>query len=494
MLRLTQKQRHFFDLVRQAVRANPFSQKREAIDRSIAGFFNASREEALMRTTHEVAQRMQKLSDNKEGHLKSYGESDADLLRYAHLFHLFHHHMDDFDAHIEAQGRAGATPISFSAAEEILARLASAGFSPKEALKSLALIFQLRRAFYFIDRSLPGQSKAMVALREDLWNNVFTCDIELYGTWLTDRMEDFSTLLLGETGTGKGSAARAIGRSGHIPFNPKTGCFTESFAASFVPVNLSQYSEALVESELFGHTQGAFTGAIKNHQGLLEACSPHGAVFLDEIGEVSPGLQIKLLKVLEERAFSPVGSRKTLTFSGRIIAATNRPEKELLAKGHMREDLFYRLCSDLIVMPPLRERLKETPEELFSLVQFTVARIVGKPSPKLSEMVTQAIFQDPGANYPWPGNVRELAQCVRRTLLKRRYTPQNRTPPTQEPPTFAHEMASGDLTAAQLLQAYCHHLWMQHGNIGEVARKTGLDRRTAKKHIDGYLDAQQKQA
>ncbi|VVS90436.1 sigma-54-dependent transcriptional regulator [Desulfoluna spongiiphila] len=483
--RLTEDERQFFSLVRDAVRANPFSEARQTINRRIAGFYGGGEgDDSLARTIDDVERRMAGLREGGRGDLSAYGRDDGELLKYAHLFALFHRHIGAFDSHIIAQAAEGARVLPVPFAEEALGTLVSSGFSEAEALRFFALSFQIRRAFYFIDRGLPGLSPSMVSLREDLWNNVFTSDIDLYESWLVNRMEDFSTLLLGETGTGKGSAAQAIGRSGFIPFDAGAMRFTESFAASFVSVNLSQFSETLVESELFGHTKGSFTGAVKDHEGIFSTCSPHGAIFLDEIGEVSPGLQIKLLKVLEERTYTPVGSRMEKRFSGRIIAATNRPPDELTATGRMRDDFFYRLCSDLIVMPPLRTRLQETPDELGALVDYTVARIIGKPAPDLSAMVTATIEKDPGRGYPWPGNVRELAQCVRRILLKRRYTTQA---PEAEPPDFAQAMAQGRLTATELLQAYCHHLWSGCHNIGEVARKTGLDRRTAKKHIDGFL-------
>ncbi|HID70417.1 MAG TPA: hypothetical protein EYP35_08165 [Desulfobacterales bacterium] len=115
-----------------------------------------------------------------------------------------------------------------------------------------ALFFQMRRAYFFIQRSLIGYSSAMKQLRAQLWNNIFTCDINRYTKGLWRRMEDFSTLLLGETGTGKSLAAAAIGRSGYIPFDLKKSCFKDNFATAFVSRNLSQYSEQLIESELFG--------------------------------------------------------------------------------------------------------------------------------------------------------------------------------------------------------------------------------------------------
>src|SRR5262249_44682392 len=147
---------------------------------------------------------------------------------------------------------------------------------------------------------------------------------------------------------GKGTAAAAIGRSGWIPFDERSGRFAESFTKAFVFINLSQYPEALLESELFGHRKGAFTGAVESHEGLFARCSPHGAIFRDEIGELPATVQIKLLQVLQERVFSPVGSHEKHRFRGRVVAATNRAIHDLRQKGAFRDDFFYRLCSDII--------------------------------------------------------------------------------------------------------------------------------------------------
>jgi transcriptional regulator with GAF, ATPase, and Fis domain len=355
------------------------------------------------------------------------------------------------------------------------------------------MFYQLRRAYYFIECSLAGESPSMKRLRLALWNNVFTHDMAVYARHLWNRMEDFSTLLLGETGTGKGAAATAIGRSGFIPFDPRQERFTVSFTKSFLAVNLSQFSEALIESELFGHRKGAFTGAVSAHEGVFSRCSKHGAIFLDEIGEVSAPVQIKLLKVLEERTFSPVGSHESRRFHGRVIAAGNRSLRELRDEGRFRADFYYRLCSDVIQVPPLRERLREEPRELGILTALIVQRILGHDAPELAQAIKVRLAATPGADYAWPGNVRELEQAVRRILLTRRYAGDLPVESGDAPARLAHDIEGGTCTAHELVSRYCGLLYDRHGTYEAVARLTGLDRRTVKKHVAGAAVAEKRQ-
>lgn len=259
--------------------------------------------------------------------------------------------------------------------------------------------------------------------------------------------------------------------------------FAGSFTRSFIALNLSQYPETLIESELFGHRKGAFTGAVEAHEGVFARCSPHGAIFLDEIGDVPAPVQIKLLQVLQERTFSPVGSHERKRFHGRVIAATNQALDTLRDRKLFRDDFFYRLCSDVLVVPPLRQRLREARDELPLLVEHLVTRMTGGPAPELVALVLEVLRAGVGLEYAWPGNVRELEQAVRRILLTRRYDGNQRGVARDLRSELVAALDQGDLDADALLAGYCGLLHQRHCTIEEVARRTNLDRRTVKRYL-----------
>lgn len=482
MDRLRPDEREFLELVSAAAFANPFGDDRVDIDLRIAGSSpGASRNRQLESALERVRRFLQRFRED-HATLDAFPDEDRPLVRYAHLFDIFHEFADDLDGFISRQaGSEESCPVPF--AGDFLNRLVSLGFSPVEARRDLAMLYQLRRAYYFIDSSLVGTSSSMKRLRLALWNSVFTHDIRLYEQHLWDRMEDFSTLLLGETGTGKGAAAAAIGRSGYIPFDEKHQRFTESFIHSFISINLSQFPEGLIESELFGHRKGAFTGAIEAYEGVFSRCSRHGSILLDEIGDVSVPVQIKLLQVLQERWFSPVGSHARCRFSGRVIAATNKRLEHLRRHGLIRDDFFYRLCSDVITVPTLRDRVRENPCELRDLVSLVVTRTAGHESDELVALVLDVIVRDIGTGYAWPGNVRELEQSVRRILITHSYDGDSRAVAPDLRDRLLDAIDAGTHTAAALVRDYCKLLHKRHGTYEEVARRTGLDRRTVKKHV-----------
>ena len=412
-----------------------------------------------------------------------YSGAQRETMRVVLLFDAYQRCRLQLDAHIAEQAVNGDVPLQVVVAREVLALLRRREFGDEEARHSFALFFQVRRAYYFIAQGLVGTSACMRELRRRLWNNVFTHDIRWYERALWDRMEDFSTLLLGETGTGKGAAAAAIGSSGFIPFDERKLCFAESFTRSFVSLNLSQFPETLLESELFGHRKGAFTGAVEAHQGVLARCSPHGAMFLDEIGEVSGPVQIKLLRVLQERLFSPVGSHETVRFRGRVIAATNRPLSELRRGDCFRDDFYYRLCTDTITVPSLASRMQDDSTEIDTLLVSIVRRVAAEFADDLLPMIRKGLEPLIRRGYRWPGNVRELEQAVRRILLTQEYKGELPPGANEGVAQLAAAMDSGNLDAEELLCGYCSLLYERCGNLEEVARRTNLDRRTVKRYL-----------
>jgi len=205
-------------------------------------------------------------------------------------------------------------------------------------------------------------------------------------------------LITGESGTGKELAARALHRN-----SPRTG-------KPFVAINCAAIPEALLESDLFGHERGAFTGAAGQKKGRLEVADG-GVVFLDEIGELAPALQVKLLRVLQEREFERVGGTHPIKVDIRLIAATNRNLEEAVRKAEFRQDLYYRLAVVELHMPPLRERKEDIPMLTRHFVQKYAKRCNVKARPVARETMATLV------NYDWPGNVRELENAIERALV-----------------------------------------------------------------------------
>ena len=209
---------------------------------------------------------------------------------------------------------------------------------------------------------------------------------------------DAPVLILGESGTGKEMAARAIHQKSHRKNGP------------FIAINCSAIPETLLESELFGHEKGAFTGAHMQRKGRIETAND-GTLFLDEIGEIPLPLQVKLLRFLQEQTIERVGGRSEIQINARVVAATNVDLRKVMAAGTFREDLFYRLAVVSLTLPPLRER----DNDVRLLAQFFLNRFAA------SVNKTNLAF-DPDAiralnKHPWPGNVRELENCIRRAVI-----------------------------------------------------------------------------
>lgn len=210
---------------------------------------------------------------------------------------------------------------------------------------------------------------------------------------------DATVLITGESGTGKEMVAQAVHNRSHRRSGP------------FIKVNCSALSEGLLESELFGHVKGAFTGAIRDKKGRFEMADG-GSLFLDEIGDIAPSVQIKLLRVLQEREFERVGGTETVKVDVRVIAATNRDLEQRRREGRFREDLYYRLYVVPIELPPLRDRKEDVP----LLVEHFVKRFRERTGKAIREVSPEAfgLLMD----YDWPGNVRELENAIEHAFVK----------------------------------------------------------------------------
>ena len=206
-----------------------------------------------------------------------------------------------------------------------------------------------------------------------------------------------TVLISGESGTGKELVARAIHRAGPNPAGP------------FIAVNCAALVETLLESDLFGHEKGAFTGAVERHSGKF-AMANNGTIFLDEVSELSPGIQAKLLRVLQEREYVPLGAKSVQTTNARVIAATNVELGERVKNSAFREDLFYRLQVVTIQLPPLRERKEDIPE----LVQALLSRINRQMHRGVTRLHKEVLHCFEA--YAWPGNIRELENVLMKAV------------------------------------------------------------------------------
>jgi DNA-binding NtrC family response regulator len=275
-----------------------------------------------------------------------------------------------------------------------------------------------------------------------------------------------STILIqGESGTGKELAARAIHRRSGRP-------------GGFVAINCGAVSPELLESELFGHVKGAFTGAHQTREGLFRYAHG-GSLFLDEIGEMPLGMQAKLLRVLEEKTIRPVGGNEQVPVDVRIIAATNRTLSDDVAAGRFREDLYYRLNVVALRLPPLRER----GEDLITLARFFLGQLstqLGVPAPEWDPWELEQLNA-----YDWPGNVRELRNVVERSLLLG-LRPGSCIAEGQAAGATPRDTACG-LTLAAVEQAHILRvLALAEGNKSDAARRLGISRKTLERKLKAW--------
>jgi two-component system response regulator HydG len=285
-----------------------------------------------------------------------------------------------------------------------------------------------------------------------------------------------TVLLTGESGTGKEVLARFIHRGSPRHTGP------------FVALNCAALPEQLLESELFGHERGAFTGAQTVHAGKIEQASG-GVLFLDEVAEMSPSVQAKFLRVLQEREYQRLGSTRTMKADVRVLAATNRDLKAGLARGTFREDLYYRLAVFDLTLPPLRDRTEDIPLLVDAFLE-SAARSVGRPAAGITDDARARLLE-----YRWPGNVRELRNVIERAvilceggMIEKEHLPlsvTNTTAPTSSS-TAAPASLSGMTVDAAERELIVNALARSGNNKSKAARLLGLTRAQLRSRIEKH--------
>ncbi|MFP4408213.1 MAG: sigma-54 interaction domain-containing protein, partial [Spirochaetaceae bacterium] len=280
-----------------------------------------------------------------------------------------------------------------------------------------------------------------------------------------------SVLITGESGVGKELIADAIHNASNRKEKP------------FIRVHCAALSESLLESELFGHEKGSFTGAVARKRGRFELAHT-GSIFLDEIGEIEQSVQVKILRVLQEKKFERVGGEETLEVDVRIISATNRDLKQAIEEGRFREDLFYRLNVVNIHIPPLRERKEDIPLLTSAFIK-EFAQENDKPVEGIDPKARAALY-----NYPWPGNIRELRNSIESAVVMCKG---NIIAPEDLPPSITREsdddyirISVGSTLAEAEREIIRSTLAAQNGNKSRTAEILGIGRKTLHRKVDEY--------
>ena len=346
--------------------------------------------------------------------------------------------------------------------------------------------FTSKKLFGCIDRALQTQARSKTESKDDgefkksFPGIIYKSDAIKQVLQMVEKIahSNMNVLVTGESGTGKEIVARAIHR------------LSKSSSDPFVPVNCGALPEGLFESELFGHERGAFTGAVKTKPGLLEFAN-HGTFFLDEVSEISQSLQVKLLRMLEDKKIRRVGGQNEIDIDVRIISASNIDLNKAIEDKLFREDLFYRLSTLTIELPPLRERK----DDIMPLANHFIDEICKKEDVTGRKFSVEA--EELLISYPWPGNVRELQNIIGRIF----YLCSDRIIQVKDLPipisnvgnkvdskflNLSYKDAKDQILENFEVEYLTYHLKKNEGNISRTAELCGIDRRTIHRLINDY--------
>jgi two-component system response regulator AtoC len=293
--------------------------------------------------------------------------------------------------------------------------------------------------------------------------------VEVYRTVARVATSRSTVLIEGESGTGKELSAAALHRH------------SDRAAGRFVAVDCGSLTDSLLESELFGYVRGAFTGAVGEKKGLFEEANG-GTIFLDEIADIGPSMQAKLLRVLQEYEIKRVGGQDWIRVDVRVVAATNRNLEQLVAEGRFREDLFYRLKVVIITLPPLRDRREDIP----LLAEYFVRRHAARSGKAVAHVTPEAMRLL--TDHPWPGNIRELEHCIERAVALANgqvLTPEDLAPELRG--SLDATLFRGAPTLEEVKRRYLAHVLQETGgNISRAASVLGVERRSLQRMLRRY--------
>ena len=353
---------------------------------------------------------------------------------------------------------------------------------------TFACFRQIQRAFDITFRDIIGSSLPAARLRGAVWQSIFTHDMRRYRRTLYARMGEFATLITGPSGTGKELAARAIAESRYVPFDDRRLAFADDGEPVFFPINISALSPTLVESELFGHRRGAFTGAVGGPQGLAGDVSRTGVGIPGRAGRYGPGDSGEAA-ARDRDAHVPSGGR----YGGAAVPRqADRGHESRSGAGDAQGAISRGSVLPSVLgpgrrTPSLAEQLAASPGVLRELVFYMARRVAGAEGDALAGEVLPWIEENLGTEYAWPGNYRELEQCVKNVLIRRNYRPARAARGRSGGGVRAARRARGGLTADELLARYVTIVYSRTGSYEETARRLGLDRRTVKAKVDAAL-------